>query len=260
MGDTQSKNPFAKFAMPGEGAKPSLGSDELSALAGELLQQLETVCAVSAEERARREAEWAERDAAERAAIAAANAADARRRRYAVNIGVLPPKLAAGVESASDGEDFPAVSAAIRWWAGNGRVLLLRGGVGSGKSTTASVIVRECATRAADRAGQPAKPVVSWMRPNDFVSAILHAYDEGAPKIGCDLVVIDDVGLGDRPEFETALCVFLDDHAQRLVMTTNLTKEAFRERYGMRVVDRLNECGSAITIKGTSRRKQSGDF
>jgi DNA replication protein DnaC len=100
---------------------------------------------------------------------------------------------------------------------------------------------------------------VSWHRPNDFVSAVLHSYDSEAPKLGCHLVVIDDCGRETKTDFCEALCAFIDDTDTPFVLTTNMQKEAFRKHYDERLIDRLNHCAKALAVKGDSRRKK-GDF
>jgi DNA replication protein DnaC len=74
-------------------------------------------------------------------------------------------------------------------------------------------------------------------------------------------VAIDDVGRETKAEFSEALCAFIDDCAARVIMTTNLTKAQFRERYSdPRLLDRMREVGQAVDLKGVSRRRQSEDF
>lgn len=244
--------------------KPSLETIGLATLADQLLTQLKAKPGEPArqllteDERKRAEAETRRRDEE-----ALAKQVEARRQRNAAaNMSRVPPKLRADIQAASiEGAAlaaWPGTASALSWWHGKKtRALLIRGSVGVGKSMAAAAVARVCAEAASGNNGAYA---LAWLRPEELVSAVLHKYAENAPKLGNELVVIDDVGLENRPEFEHALCELLDDYTPRVVMTTNLTKDAFRERYGLRVIDRLNECGSAITVKGESRRKKSGDF
>lgn len=163
---------------------------------------------------------------------------------------VLPPKV---YESVVNGcEETPAVKAALAWLESDRRVLLIRGGVGVGKTVAAGTAVKALVERG--RRG------ISWHRPNDFVSAVLHRYDDDAPPLGGDLVVIDDVGRETKTDFCEALCTFIDDYRARILLSTNDTKERFRSRYDLRLIDRLNEVGTSIGIKGESRRGKDGGF
>jgi len=229
---------------------------ETGQLADQLLAMLAEKSAVSEEERARLAAEREARDRVRRA-----RAADAALRERADRaMRVLPPKLQAAAKAGRLDSAWPSARAAMSWWDGAlARVFLLRGGIGVGKTGAAGLVVASAAeslSRAAPSCGRP----ISWHRPGDFVSAVLHQYDASAPELGAHLVVIDDVGRETKADFEEALCTFLDDYEARLLMTTNLTKDEFRARYGERVRDRLLECGAAVTIEGGSRRKASGDF
>lgn len=163
---------------------------------------------------------------------------------------VLPPKLFERVSSGV--EETPAVKAVLAWLDSDRRALLLRGGVGVGKTVAAGAVVKALVERG--------KRSISWHRPNDFVSAVLHQYDEDAPRLGKDLIVIDDVGRETKADFCEALCTFIDDYRARILLSTNDTKERFRGRYDLRLIDRLNEIGTSIGIKGESRRGKDGGF
>jgi DNA replication protein DnaC len=238
----------------------TLSGEKLSELAGELLDKLTSGRPVMPTE--------SDLVAARRVRDEEALRSDRERRRRAAAfavLGDLPPKVKAAIheDRLQHGKDWPVIDASLAWLRTKSRVLLIRGGVGVGKTMAAGAVVAEYCRTAIDecvRSGEVRRPF-SWHRPNDFVSAMLHSYDPKAPTLGNELVVIDDIGRAqEKADFEEALCAFLDDNAQRLVMTTNLKKEDFRERYDARIIDRLLECGQAITIKGDSRRKPGGDF
>lgn len=167
----------------------------------------------------------------------------------------LPKKLSGLVMSDAANANAPAAKAAIDWATKDGkRVLLIRGGVGVGKTVAAAMAAKAVASLARTTAS------ISWQRPNDFVSGMLHTYDANAPMIGRDLAIIDDVGRETKVDFCEALCSAIDDEDMRLVITTNLTKDQFRERYDVRLIDRLKEVGRALDVKGESRRNRSEDF
>jgi DNA replication protein DnaC len=200
-----------------------------------------------------RELEHQAREERSKAARAKQDAEWREERRLAVVSRVaaaLPPTLAwvaAGGEAESE-----AVLAVRSWLQSDRRGLLIRGGVGAGKTVSAAIAAREMALSSGRS--------VSWHRPNDFTSGVLHAYDANAPKLGEALVVIDDIGRETKADFCEALCAFVDDKSSRFVITTNLTKDDFRARYDDRLVDRLNACARAVSVKSPSMRKKDGGF
>lgn len=175
----------------------------------------------------------------------------ARHARLTKALACVPPKARKVVLEQVTLERTEAVQAALEWErADQYRVVLLRGGVGVGKSIAAAAAAYASAARG--------RRHISWHRPNDFVSAMLHAYDPTAPKLGLDLVVIDDLGRETKHDFDEALCAFFDETETRCVLTTNLGAQEFKDRYDVRVLDRLRECAVAIACKGTSRRAGGG--
>ena len=153
----------------------------------------------------------------------------------------------------------PAVKIAREWYRSGVRGLVLRGGHGVGKSCAAAVVALD-----AIGAGTPVSEI-SWHRPDELVSSILHAYDHNALQLGRSLVVIDEMGSEAKPDFVEALCRFLDLHDARFVITTMLARPKFWERYGEkdkpqggRLMDRLNHFARAFTIKGESMRRHNG--
>jgi DNA replication protein DnaC len=148
---------------------------------------------------------------------------------------------------------YPATKAVDDWLRmKSGRHLCLFGAVGCGKSIAAAHAVKHWVKSSAG--------CVSWMRPNDVVSAVMHSYDQLSPKL-LERIVIDDVGFNEKAEFSDALCELLDRPGHTLLMTSNLTTPQFRERYtDKRLIDRLNDTAIAIRVKGGSRRSQDGGF
>lgn len=165
-------------------------------------------------------------------------------------------------------ETFPA-RAVVRWLSEGCKpsVLVLRGGVGVGKTSAAVLAVRQwCKPGVFMSASGPALVhgvgvnQVSWLRPDQLVSAIMHEYDPSWKPL-CPHVVIDDLGRETRAEFVEALCELLDrDHT--VLITTNLTKDAMKARYGKdpRLLDRLRHRAKAVDIPGETLRKKNGDF
>jgi chromosomal replication initiation ATPase DnaA len=227
-------------------ASDGLELEELGTLAKDLVRQL------GGPDVARAPEGWdAERRKRDEAALAK-DAADREAARRAYALSSLPPKLQATL-AAGCIELTPATRAVDSWMSDRtSRVLLIRGGVGVGKSVAAA--------RAVTLSVDAGRRSVSWHRPNDFVSAVLHAYDGHAPRLGGDLVVIDDVGRETKADFCEALCAFIDDYAASILLTTNLTKDQFSSRYDVRLIDRLREVGRAVDVKGASRRSTSEEF
>jgi len=212
-------------------------------------------------ERAAREQAWQagrkEREAAYRA--------DLWRRRYR---RAAPVRIA---DAAWDARDTPAVLTVRDWLREPGRHLVLRGGVGCGKTTAACVAVKHWVDPAGlpmggDHDYSPGGRIdwheqhdVSWLRPDQLVSAVLHDYDEKSPKLRTH-VVVDDMGVETKADFAAALCELLDRAGHTVIITTNLTKVRFRERYDLRLLDRLNDTARAIDLPEKSMRKQDGGF
>jgi predicted ATPase len=205
------------------------------------------------EQIAEREANWAQKEAekaeelkesarvhaAERASFCDSSSLRALRR--------APPAVAALIGSPAFQRDVLGVNIARKWARGEQRGLVLRGGVGTGKTVAAACAMAEHT--------QVRGYSVSWHRPNDFVSGMLHKYDDKAPVIGSDLVVIDDLGRETKGDFEEALVVLIDDHLTRFVLTTNLTMEELRARYGERLIDRLDHECTYLAMAGKSQRR-----
>lgn len=168
---------------------------------------------------------------------------------------------------AFDGRVTAAVRAASEWLEkGAGEHLMLRGGTGCGKSVAACFVVKALCEPNLPREryellSYAARTPVCWLTPDLFVSAVMHAYEEESPRLRKH-VIIDDVGREARIDlFSEALCRILDSSAHRLLMTTNLRKDQFRDRYqDKRLIDRMNETCVAIEIPDVSMRKQDGDF
>lgn len=161
----------------------------------------------------------------------------------------VPPKLRALV--ARPFKRTRAVELAMEWEASNKhRGLILRGGTGVGKSFASAAALMRSLRRW--------KLSVSWHRPNDFVSAVLHRYDPNAPRLGEHLVVIDDVGRETKEDFQEAFTTFLDDSEARFIVSTNLTAAEFEDRYKGRLFNRLEECAVGFSVKGDSMRTGGG--
>jgi DNA replication protein DnaC len=226
---------------------------ELAALASEMIRQLRSQgveinlpetreARVQADaERRMRDEEALRKDAQER-----------KQRMIAATLEHVLPKPVLDDVIAAVMSTHAAISATA-WWRTVMRPvrgIILRGGVGVGKTVAAGMVVR--------LAVESGKRSVSWHRPNDFVSAVLHRYDDDAPELGRDLVVIDDMGRETKADFPEALCTFFDVHPARILITTNDPEGTSHARYDVRVRDRLQQQCMSIAVAGKSMRGWGG--
>lgn len=153
---------------------------------------------------------------------------------------------------ADDPGTTPALAAARAFVAQHERpILVLLGGVGTGKTSAATWIARE----------------VGGSRPGKVMATVLERrgrYDrdraDGERPLMAwleerTLVVLDDLGVEpiDGKGYFAALVDELVDraysHRRRLVITSNCSSGVLRERLGERVASRLNDAGgSAVTV------------
>ena len=157
-----------------------------------------------------------------------------------------------GWEAAWDPKPTDATRAVDAWFAGGcKRHLVLFGGVGCGKSTAAAYAVK---------AWVKTRHPVAWLMPDQLVSAVLHSYDDKAPKLH-PRIVIDDMGRERKPEFTDALCDLFDMQGHTILITSNLTPVQFKDRYrDARLIDRFNHLCMAVRLTGGSMRAQNGGF
>jgi adenylate kinase family enzyme len=189
------------------------------------------------------------------------------RRRVAARVPKRPAELAFSCN------ETPSTRMVRQWMdSGTDRSLVLRGGVGAGKSTAAALYAKKLVEPTIHQVwdfemGQPRQRsftdehagLAVWVRPDQLVSAVLHDYDENSPKLNHGFV-LDDMGRETKSDFTEALCAVLDGGKHKMVITTNETKQQMRERYDLRLLDRMNECCVAFDVPGKSLRDQGGNF
>lgn len=223
----------------------------------------------------KRERERAEQEEKAKAEIPAREEAAWKR----AVIAAVPVRTAVNAFSS---EITPAIQAVQNWLETKSKPgLVLRGGVGCGKTTAAAYAVRHwigrpvgswCLGEFGDKGGSysfdwPASALtsrsqprpISWLRPDQLVSAVLHSYDEASPKL-YKHIVIDDLGRETKADFAEALCEVLDSPEPTVLITTNLTRQQLRDRYDLRLLDRLNDTCIAVDLPGKSMRRQDGGF
>jgi DNA replication protein DnaC len=130
-------------------------------------------------------------------------------------------------------------------------IAILAGPPGTGKTTAAAWWALH----------QPAF-APEFMRATELAAASRFDKEVRARWARAQGLVLDDVG-AEYADAKGSFRVDLDElvdvlyGAERLlVITTNLTRDDFRARYGERVVDRLREVGTWITVVGPSMRGQ----
>lgn len=147
----------------------------------------------------------------------------------------------------------PALSAAKEWWLSGKVLLLLQGGVGSGKTTAAAWVLAKQLERESASARPSGGTVVDAAM---FVTAPeFNGLSDYHPEsrvwlerlCRCGVLVLDDLGterMGDG-ELSCVQRLISERHSagRRTVLTSNLTAEVFHARYGERVADRIRESG-----------------
>lgn len=150
---------------------------------------------------------------------------------------------------AGDYRWLPAYDEIVEWIAGNnGRGLLCVGNYGLGKTVICTKIL-------------PAMfDAWGW----DYI--IVSAY-EMSRKIDemkrHDIVVVDDFGVegeaviyGERRHIFNELVDFAEREGVLLILTSNLTGEEMRMKYGVRTLDRLRQITRAVVFQGESLRSE----
>lgn len=159
-----------------------------------------------------------------------------------------------------------ATVAAQAWLTSDADVLLLTGGAGTGKSVAGALLAQRVAAEPVEDsfrlAGQKPKPRgVMCFRAVEGPS--LSLFDEDSKKKlararTVRLLVLDDLGTEMLTDvWRQAVDDVFDSRYRaklRTVVTSNLTPEAFKERYGARVADRLRHGVSVIRCGKQSMR------
>lgn len=161
--------------------------------------------------------------------------------------------------------DFPSKAksriAAEAWWAGDkGQkpALVLCGDTGVAKSTTAAWAALQWATQwtwQGPSGGKQTAPVV-WLGGLELQR--IGGFDANAALMldaaeATSLLVIDDAGReGNRPAIQALSDVVQSrcDKRRLTVISANTTGEAFRQRYGIPLADRLRACAVIPDLRG----------
>jgi len=167
---------------------------------------------------------------------------------WALRDARVPERVRAVLTAGAD--KTPAVLAVLRWLEGSRSFLLLAGGTGTGKTIAAC--------HALERGGVFERAVSAGR---------LGLYgDEDVARMRAlrraRVLVLDDLGAefaGDvwRAQFDELVDERYGDRL-RTVITTNLSPDAVRERYGARVADRIRHDGQVVTCGAESLRTPGG--
>jgi DNA replication protein DnaC len=146
--------------------------------------------------------------------------------------------------------------------AGDKNSLVLYGPVGTGKTAMLTEVAR-CWLEAGK--------VVLFVQYNRFIASIQATYGgDGSwqelveAAVGCDLLVLDDVGDPDGAERAESADrrekVFLVVNERYnldrpVVLATNLDRDEFRRTFGERIADRLGEMAAWVKVGGENLRK-----
>jgi DNA replication protein DnaC len=160
--------------------------------------------------------------------------------------GVPEPHIGALL---SGNADRSAAMAEVAAFQKSGRnILLLCGDRGVGKSFAAASVL--------DPGGGLYLRAPKLARLSDYDKDAFAAIESAR------VLVVDDLGqeFADKKEFfisrfdDLISCRY--DSGRTTVLTANMSKEVFKERYGERVADRIREVGMVSTIRGESRRRK----
>lgn len=142
-------------------------------------------------------------------------------------------------------EHLPAYDEIIDWMVDTkGRGLMLMGECGLGKSTILNFVI----------------PAIFRTRTNKILRSV-PAKELGAiDRNKAPFIIIDDLGTesikndyGTKIDAVADAISYAEDSSKTLLITTNLTPQALKERYDERTLDRLRKC-KVVIIKGKSFR------
>lgn len=136
-----------------------------------------------------------------------------------------------------------------------GRGLILRGGVGTMKTSLAIAVMRVALNKSKDCYFIPMVSLLDTLltnseqnKRNDFEEKIRNV----------ELLVLDDLGAEYDKEWILAkVDSIITERYNRLkstIITTNIGNDGFKSRYNQRILDRLRQANQWITFKGDSLR------
>ena len=142
-------------------------------------------------------------------------------------------------------EHLPAYDEIIDWMVDTkGRGLMLMGECGLGKSTILNFVI----------------PAIFRTRTNKILRSVPAKELGAVDRNKAPFIIIDDLGTesikndyGTKIDAVADAISYAEDSSKTLLITTNLTPNALKERYDERTLDRLRKC-KVVIIKGKSFR------
>jgi DNA replication protein DnaC len=142
---------------------------------------------------------------------------------------------------------LPAYDEIIDWMVDTrGRGLMLMGECGLGKSTILNYVI----------------PAIFRTRTNKILRSVPAKELGIVDRNKAPFIIIDDLGTesikndyGTKIDAVADAISYAEDSSKTLLITTNLTPQALKERYDERTLDRLRKC-KVVIIKGKSFRNQ----
>ena len=142
-------------------------------------------------------------------------------------------------------EHLPAYDEIIDWMVDTkGRGLMLMGECGLGKSTILNFVI----------------PAIFRTRVNKILRSVPAKELGAVDRNKAPFIIIDDLGTesikndyGTKIDAVADAISYAEDSSKTLLITTNLTPQALKERYDERTLDRLRKC-KVVIIKGKSFR------
>jgi DNA replication protein DnaC len=142
-------------------------------------------------------------------------------------------------------EHLPAYDEIIDWMVDTkGRGLMLMGECGLGKSTILNFVI----------------PAIFRTRTNKILRSVPAKELGAVDRNKAPFIIIDDLGTesikndyGTKIDAVADAISYAEESSKTLLITTNLTPQALKERYDERTLDRLRKC-KVVIIKGKSFR------
>ena len=142
-------------------------------------------------------------------------------------------------------EHLPAYDEIINWMTDTkGRGLMLMGECGLGKSTILNFVI----------------PAIFRTKINKILRSVPAKELGTVDRNKAPFIIIDDLGTesikndyGTKIDAVADAISYAEDSSKTLLITTNLTPQALKERYDERTLDRLRKC-KVVIIKGKSFR------
>lgn len=153
------------------------------------------------------------------------------------------------LEAADAHTNTDAVQKAMAWDYSARNVAVLSGPPGTGKTVAAATWMLHTTC------------YMQFVRSATFAASSRYDQETRERWFGATGLVLDDLGaeyLDGKGSFMVDLDELVDTYygnRRPLIITTNLTADEFKKRYGSRVEDRIRECAQWITVTGASLRR-----